>query len=115
MPKASRDVRRGEVWLVGHTGSGSEIRGRRPALILQNDTGNHFAATTIVAAITTRAKPLPILVPVPAGDGGLKTDSAVNLSQIQTVSMDRLERRLGSLDAEQMDAVDRAIRISLSV
>jgi mRNA interferase MazF len=53
------EVRRGEVWLVTHAGVGSEIRGQRPALVIQNDAGNHFAATTIVAAITTRVKPLP--------------------------------------------------------
>ena len=109
------EVRRGEVWLVTNAGVGSEIRGQRPALVIQNDTGNHFAATTIVAAITTGVKPLPILVSLAAGTGGLKEESAVNLSQIQTVSRLRLKRRLGILAAEQMRKVDRAIRVSLSI
>ncbi len=83
--------------------------------MLQNDVGNRFAATTIVAAVTTRAKALPILVPLPAGAGGLKVSSSVNLSQVFTVARGRLERRLGSLDAAQVQEVNRAIRVSLAV
>src|SRR5437867_11861884 len=46
--------RRGEVWMVNFSpGRGSEQRGNRPALIIQNDVGNRHAATTIVAAITS--------------------------------------------------------------
>jgi mRNA interferase MazF len=46
--------RRGEVWLVDFSPSrGSEQRGLRPALVIQNDVGNEYAATTIVAAITS--------------------------------------------------------------
>ena len=45
--------RRGDVWMVNfNPGRGSERRGLRPALVIQNDVGNQYAATTIVAAIT---------------------------------------------------------------
>lgn len=115
MPTEPKRIRRGDVWLIAHAGSGSEIRGRRPAVVIQNDAGNHFAATTIVAAITRRSKPLPILVAVPAGEGGLDVESAVNASQLQTVAQDRLEGRLGRRDPRRMEEVNRAIRISLSV
>ena len=49
------------------------------------------------------------------GDGGLTRRSMINLSQIFTIDKDRLTRRLGSLPSETMQAVDRAIRISLDV
>ena len=46
--------RRGEVWMANFSpGRGSEQRGIRPALVIQNDVGNQHGATTIVAAITS--------------------------------------------------------------
>ncbi len=51
------EPRRGEVWTVNFSpGRGSEQRGIRPALIIQNDVGNKYAAATIVAAITSKLK-----------------------------------------------------------
>ena len=65
--------RRGEVWLVDFsTGRGSKQKGVRPAVVIQNDTGNLYSATTIVAAMTTTIKEFPVTVVVPAGEGGLK-------------------------------------------
>lgn len=107
---------RGEVWLVDFTpGRGSEQRGIRPALVVQNDVGNAYAATTIVAAITSTLKIYPVTVALERGEGGLARRSIVNLAQLLTVAKERLQRRLGSLSAERMDAVDRAIRVSLDV
>lgn len=55
--------RRGEVWLVNFSpGRGSEQRGIRLALVIQNDVGNQYAATTIVAAITSTIKIYPVTV-----------------------------------------------------
>jgi len=50
-------VRRGEIYSVDlGTPKGSEQGGRRPALIIQNDTGNTYSPTTILAAITSKQK-----------------------------------------------------------
>ena len=47
--------RRGEVYLVNFDPTvGAEIRKTRPALIVQNDTGNRFSDTTIIAAMSSR-------------------------------------------------------------
>ena len=51
---------------------GSEQRGLRPALVVQNDVGNEYAATTIVAAISTTIKVYPVTVPLARGEGGLR-------------------------------------------
>jgi mRNA interferase MazF len=49
--------RKGDIWLVNfNPGRGSEQKGIRPALIVQNDIGNQYASTMIVAAITTTLK-----------------------------------------------------------
>ena len=94
---------------------GSEQRGLRPALVIQNDVGNEFAATTIVAAITTTLKAYPVTVMLKRGEGGLREPSMVNLAQILTVDQTRLQRRLGRLPDERLEAVDAAIRVSLDV
>lgn len=111
-----RHPSRGDIWLVNfNPGRGSEQQGIRPALVVQNDVGNQFAATTIVAAITTTIKPYPVTVVVRGGTCGLSRESMVNLAQILTVDKQRLIRRLGQLTPELQTAVNRALRISLAL
>jgi mRNA interferase MazF len=101
--------RRGEVWQVNfNPARGSEQGGLRPALVIQNDTGNQFAATPIVAAITRTLKAYPVTVLLKRGEGGLAAPSMVNLAQILAVDKTRLERRLGTLPGERLEAVDAA-------
>jgi len=108
--------RRGEVWLVNfNPGRGREQRGVRPGLVIQNDTGNIYAATTIVAAITTTIKEFPVAVVVPAREGGLRQESMVNLAQLLTLDKGRLQKRLGSLSESLMEKINGAIRVSLDV
>ncbi len=109
-------LRRGEVWTVDlHDGRGSEPRGSRPALIIQNDVGNRYASTTIVAAITSTIKIYPMTVALESGEGGLKRGSMVNLSQIFTIDKARLHTRMGSLSGERMDMVNAALKVSLDL
>ena len=108
--------RRGKVWLVNfNPGRGSEQKGIRPALVIQNDTGNDYASTTIVAAITSTIRESPVTVLIPAGEGGLIRRSVVNLPQLLTIDKGRLRKHLGSLKESIMEQVDEAIRISLDV
>lgn len=70
--------RRGDVWTVNfYPGRGTEQRGTRPALVIQNDVGNEHAATTIVAAITSTLKLYPVTVPLHRGEGGVRKASMV--------------------------------------
>jgi mRNA interferase MazF len=108
--------RRGEVWTVNFSPSrGSEQRGVRPALVIQNDVGNRYAGTTIVAAITTTIKIYPVTVPLKKGEGGLSEPSMVNLAQVLTIDKSRLLRRMGSLSSDRMDMVNSAIQVSLDL
>ncbi len=108
--------RRGDVWIINWNPSrGSEQAGRRPALVIQNDIGNQKAPTTIVAAISSQIKLYPMNVLIDPPEGGLKNASIVTTSQILTVSRERLERKLGRLGSAKMDAVNRAIRLSLAL
>jgi mRNA interferase MazF len=96
-------------------GRGSEQSGLRPALVLQNDVGNRYAATTIVAAITSTIRIYPVTVLLKRGDGGVQQPSMINLAQILTVDKARLRERLGALRPERTAQVNDAIRISLGV
>jgi mRNA interferase MazF len=96
-------------------GRGSEQKGTRPGLIIQNDVGNQYASTTIVAAITTTIKKYPVTVLVTRGKSGLKEESMVNLAQILTIAKERLTKRIGTLDEDKLLEVDEAIKISLGV
>jgi mRNA interferase MazF len=112
----ARSPCRGEVWLVNfNPGRGSEQKGIRPALVVQNDTGNTYASTTIVAAITTTIKEFPVTVAVSPREGGLVRRSMVNLAQLLTIDKGRLQKRLGSLNDPTMQRVNEAIRVSLDV
>ena len=108
--------KRGEIWMVNfNPGRGSEQKGIRPALIIQNDIGNQYASTTIVAAITTTIKKYPLTVLVPRGRSSLKEESMVNLAQILTIEKERFIKRMGYFDKDKMLEVDEALKISLGV
>jgi len=110
--------RRREVYLVRFDpAEGSEIRKTRPALILQNDIGNRYSSTVIVAAITSKFddKQYPTEVPISAPEGGLAQDSNIRLDHIRPLGKTRLIKRLGKLKPKSMKAVDRAVKISLGL
>jgi mRNA interferase MazF len=96
-------------------GRGSEQKGHRPALIIQNDTGNIYAATTIVAAITSTIKEFPVTVVLSSGESGLRQRSMVNTAQLLTIDKARLQKRLGRLSEPSMRKVEAAIRVSVDV
>lgn len=114
----TKDVfpRRGEVWLVNfNPAQGSEQKGIRPALIIQNDVGNEVSPVTIVAAISSVVKAYPINVEIKPAESGLEKDSVVKLNQIRTVDKKRLIRRLGEVSSSRMKAVNSSLMLSLGL
>ena len=111
-------IRRGDLfWVDLNPIKGSEQAGRRPVLVIQNDTGNEIAPTVIIAPLTTRqfSKPFPVNVHVPRGTAGLKADSTILLSQIRTIDKSRLDRKIGHLPGGYLNHVNQAIAISLGL
>jgi len=111
---------RGDVYLVNLDPIvGKEIGKARPAVIIQNDIGNKFSPVTIIAPITSAkeiTKPLPIMISIKKGEGGLIEESYVDCGQIRTVDKDkRLISKFGSLNKTKMLEVDKAIKISLAL
>lgn len=110
--------RRGEIYLVAFDPAlGHEIKKTRPGLVLQNDIGNEFSPTTIVAAITSKvsAHPYPVEVVLDPGQSGLNVRSTVRLDQVRTVDRQRLIKRLGTTDPDTMEQVEQALQISFGL
>jgi mRNA interferase MazF len=111
---------RGDVYLVNLDPIiGNEIDKSRPAVIIQNDIGNRFSPVTIIAPISSVkeiTKPLPIMIYLEKGEGGLSEESYVDCGQIRTIDKDkRLITKFGSLSKSQMNEIDKALKISLSL
>ncbi len=110
-------LQRGDIVLVNlDPVIGSEQGKTRPAVIIQNNTGNKFANTTIVAPLTTTLpkKEYPTDVFIPR-KRGVENDSVALLSQIRTVDKQRITKVLGTVDLAAMTQIGDAIRVSLHV
>ena len=111
-------MRRGDVYLADLSPvTGSEQGGTRPVVIRQNDTGNRYSPTVIVAAITgkiNKAK-IPTHVEIEAAKYKLDRDSVILLEQIRTIDKKRLKEKLTYLSDAKMKEVDIAIAISLNL
>jgi mRNA interferase MazF len=113
-------IRRGEIYWVDLSGAkGSEINTKtRPALIIQNDIGNQYSPTAIIAPITSispGAKLYPFEVGVTTQESGLPNQSKILLNQIRTVDKSRLQKKIGTLSVAKMVQVDVAVKISLGM
>jgi mRNA interferase MazF len=111
-------IKRGEIYFASlNPVIGSEQGGLRPVLIIQNDIGNTYSPTTIVAAITSRMKraKLPTHVEIKNSQSELERDSVVLLEQIRTIDKRRLQEKIATLDEESMERVKKALEISLGL
>lgn len=111
-------VKRGDIFYADLSPViGSEQGGIRPVIIMQNDIGNKYSPTVIVAAITSqinKAK-LPTHVEISSEEYGLNRDSVVLLEQIRTLDKRRLKEKIGHMTESDMEKVNRALLISLSL
>lgn len=111
-------VARGELYYADLSPVvGSEQGGLRPVLIIQNDIGNKYSPTVIIAAITsqiTKAK-LPTHIELQSSKYPLSKDSVVLLEQLRTLDKLRLKEKIGTLDQTAMRKIDIALMISLGI
>lgn len=111
-------IKRGDLYYADlDPAIGSEQGGKRPVLIVQNDVGNYYSPTTIVAALTTSIKHkhvLPTHQLVRAREG-LRYDSIILLEQVRVIDKMRLLQCVGSLKDYEMQAVNQKLLISLGL
>ena len=111
-------VRQGDVLWLHFGGSGSEPRGRRPAVVIQHDRFNRSAInTTVVAAVTSSLNlaAMPGNVRLRKGEAGLPKPGVVNVSQVVTVDRDRLGEKLGTLSPTRCREVLQGLGLVLGL
>ncbi|SFS89543.1 mRNA interferase MazF [Marininema halotolerans] len=111
-------VKRGDVYFADLSPVvGSEQGGVRPVLVIQNNIGNRFSPTVIIAAITAQIQKakLPTHVEIDAKIYGFDRDSVILLEQIRTIDKQRLTDKITHLDDEMMSRVNEGLNISLGL
>ncbi len=123
-------IARGEIyWVEFDPVKGSEQGGLRPALVVQNDIGNRFSPTTVIAAITPTIPPkaYPFVVIIEPEESGLPERSVVNCSQVATIQStgkasrfrppvgESILRPVGRLGEETMVRVAGALTYNLGI
>ena len=112
------NVKRGDIFYADLSPVvGSEQGGVRPVLVIQNNIGNKYSPTIIVAAITSQINKnkMPTHVEMDAAKYGLAKDSVVLLEQVRTLDKKRLKEKIGAADIKMMDMVDEALKISFGL
>lgn len=110
-----RSFKRGEIYVADLSPYiGSEQGGTRPVIILQNDLGNLYSPTLIVAPLTSRTKKKAIPTHYLIEDMVvLKENSLVLLEQIKTIDKQRVGEYIGKVPDHDMKNIEKAVTISL--
>ncbi len=99
-------IERGDIyWADLEPTKGREQAGRRPVLVISHETFNQHSGTVIAMAITSQLQRagFPLTYPIPSQQG-LK-DSWVKISQIRTLSTERLSKKLTHLEEEEVNRI----------
>jgi mRNA interferase MazF len=106
----SFEVKRGEIYMLDW-GEG----GLHPALIIQNDTGNKYSPSTIVAYITHTVKDYPFMVTFKDHETSLEHGGSIDLSRIMTIPKELLREKKGHISSLKISQVNDAIKNSLGL
>ena len=105
--------RRGDVWLVSFDPAiGGEIQKTRPAVVLSNDTANALLNRVQVVPVSSQVGRLYPAEAYVTLNGERRKAMA---DQITTASKRRLQRRLGVLGKQDLEAVGRVVRLQLGL
>jgi mRNA interferase MazF len=111
-------VKRGEIWLANlNPTQGSEQAGIRPVLIFQNDLISKYTTTALAIPFTTnlRRAALPSCIQIAKGEGGLTSDSVALCHQLRVLDKTRLQKRLGKIKRETLDAVESCVMFTIGI
>ena len=109
-------IRRGDVYYADLSPVvGSEQGGVRPVVVVQNDKGNRYSKTIIVAPISKKMSKPPIPTHVIFSHDSLSYVSMILCEQLRTIDKKRLGQWICTLDEKTLEKINRAIRVSLSI
>ncbi|VAW57802.1 Programmed cell death toxin YdcE [hydrothermal vent metagenome] len=101
-------ILRGEIrWAELNPTRGHEQAGRRPVVILSHDVFNKRSGTVIAMALTSQPQKANFPLTYSLGLNQLQKPSWVKISQIRTLSIERIGKKMGTVEPEQLaDLVD---------
>ena len=107
-------ILRGEIrWAELNPTRGHEQAGRRPVLVLSHDIFNKRSGTVIAMTVTSQPQKARFPLTYPLESRQLPKPSWVKISQIRTLSVDRIGRKLATVEPEQLaeivDGLDQII------
>lgn len=107
---------RGDVYYADLAGGiGSEQKGLRPVVVVQNDRGNRHSTTLIIAPISKKLAKPPLPTHVIFQCNELDYISMILLEQVRTIDKKRLGSWITHLDETTLQAVNDALKISLAI
>lgn len=110
--------RRGDIfWVNLDPTVGSEIRKKRPAVVVSNDAANRrYHQVTVVPLTSQKTESVePFQVFVDHEESGLAKDSKALAEQVRTISKFRLGSRIGHIFPELMTKISEALKIHLDL
>lgn len=109
-------IRRGDVYYADLSPViGSEQGGIRPVVVVQNDKGNRYSKTIIIAPISKKMSKPPIPTHVVFSDVALSYVSMILCEQLRTIDKKRLGQWICTLDNKTIEKINQAIRVSLNI
>ena len=109
-------IKRGEVYYADLSPViGSEQGGVRPVVVVQNDKGNRYSKTIIIAPISKKMSKPPIPTHVIFSDDSLSYVSMILCEQLRTIDKKRLGQWICTLDDKTIEKINKAIRVSLAL
>lgn len=117
MASATPKHRRGEVWWADLSPvRGHEQAGRRPVLVVSDDAYNQSALDmAFVLPLTRTLRSWPSRLRINPPEGGVTAPSELMCDQLRAIAAERLERRLGTVEADTLERVATILRLLLAL
>jgi len=112
------NIKRGEIYLAAlDPVLGKEISKTKPVVIISNNKNNLFSGTVTILPVSSQNldKIYPFEVFISKESGGLPKNSKVKGDQIRTIDKIRIIRFIGELKKNQMEDIEKAIKIHLDL
>ena len=105
------DIKKGDIYYASlNPIIGSEQSGNRPVVIVQNNIGNKFSPTVLIAPITSKVNSKPNLpTHVIIKNGKITHDSIILIEQIRVIDKQRLQEYLCKIEPEKIDEINKAM------
>lgn len=109
-------IHRGEIYYADLSPVvGSEQGGYRPVVVLQNNKGNRYSTTIIVAPVSSKLTKNPLPTHVMVESDYLEKKSVILLEQIRTIDKQRIREKVGFVENKVMQQINEAIKTSLDI